>query len=265
MLRNTLFTLALTLLFISPIYATPIDSASMDNADILAYKENGQLSVKYVARDEEAQQKEQLFIKCIAFSLQQLSKGVNKNEIITNYLDPVLNYYQSKYSNNNQNIYSADNPSEAFLYATKLDGEHKNSLVISNNLAESNYLKGFILIESGQFNEGEKLLIKAVKLAPFNAKYLLEYGFALQRAKKWDQALEIFKLVQEWAAISHPDRVQAFKSSAQRSIAYCLVEQGQLDEAEAIYRELLKNDPKDNKSQNELDYIQSLRTKTPQQ
>ena len=49
--------------------------------------------------------------------------------------------------------------------------------------------------------------------------------------------------------------------SAWRGEGYCLVEQGKLDEAEAIYRKALEANPKDQKSQGELRYIEGLRKK----
>ncbi|MDP3903922.1 MAG: hypothetical protein Q8Q40_08095 [Methylococcaceae bacterium] len=44
-----------------------------------------------------------------------------------------------------------------------------------------------------------------------------------------------------------------------RSIGITLIETGQLDEAEAIYRQLLAENENDEKSRNELAYIQKLR------
>jgi Flp pilus assembly protein TadD len=46
---------------------------------------------------------------------------------------------------------------------------------------------------------------------------------------------------------------------AWRGQGYCLVEQGKLNEAEAMYRKCLALDPKDNKARGELEYIQGLR------
>jgi Flp pilus assembly protein TadD len=46
---------------------------------------------------------------------------------------------------------------------------------------------------------------------------------------------------------------------AWRGKAYCLVEQGHLDEAEQLYHKCLELDPNDSKAKNELKYIASKR------
>ena len=57
------------------------------------------------------------------------------------------------------------------------------------------------------------------------------------------------------------DWADAYLMKAYASIELCLVEQGKLDEAEAIYRKALEANPKDQKSQGELRYIEGLRKK----
>jgi tetratricopeptide (TPR) repeat protein len=85
-----------------------------------------------------------------------------------------------------------------------------------------------------------------------------EKGFALNREKKFDQALAVFQDGSKTVGITPIDRARL-----ERGEGLALTEMGKLDEAEAAYKDSLKDEPGNQRAMNELVYIARLKAGGP--
>lgn len=260
---KTLFLILMTQLLLASNLALAEDSVTATQAlttmDIQAMSHNGKLEMTPIARNENDLKLDKKFQVAIEDGLHYLSTYGQSNAVITGSFDPVLKYFDDKYRRSDFKIFSAHSSEAALLYAMKGATEHEKVLVISKTWAEANYAKGFALFELGQLGEAKYYLTKALALSPFNATYLFELGQILLREKNWQQALIVFKSGKQWLSLTEPSVKTMLQAGLDRSIGITLIETGQLDEAEAIYRQLLTENDNDEKSRNELAYIQKLR------
>ena len=129
-------------------------------------------------------------------------------------------------------------------------------------------LSGALLLRNGtKFSEaaGKADLDALLALRPDNAQALNERGYYYQREKNWQAAAADFeKAAESSQLIEEPAVRQKMSAAAQRGLAFTLTERGRWQEAEAIYQKLLKEDPQDERSRHELEYIRQQRAKHPQ-
>ena len=85
-----------------------------------------------------------------------------------------------------------------------------------------------------------------------------EKGFALGRAKKFDQSLAVYQGGLKTVGIQPVDRARL-----ERGEGFVLTEMGKLDEAEAAYKDSLKDEPNNPRAINELSYIARLKAGGP--
>lgn len=260
---KTLFLILMTQLLLASNLALAEDSVTATQAlatmDIQAMSRNGKLEMTPIVRSKEDIKLDQKFQSAIVDGLSHIKSEDQANSAITETFDPILKYFDDKYRRSDFKIFSAHSSEAALLYAMKGATEHEKVLVISKTWAEANYAKGFALFELGQLGEAKYYLTKALALSPFNATYLFELGQILLREKNWQQALITFKSGKQWLSLTEPSVKTMLKAGLDRSIGITLIETGKLDEAEAIYRQLLTENDNDEKSRNELAYIQKLR------
>lgn len=178
-------------------------------------------------------------------------------EAITNIIDPMIAHYEGIYSNESRKIYCARTPSEESAYLSESRPEKQEAIVLGPQYSRAYYIKAYALFELERPAEARANLDKALKLSPLNANYLNESAFLRQREKNWEDSRKQFMRAAECARDYSPEPDQASElSRALRGQGYALIEQGQLDEAEAIYRECLKIDPNDKIAMDELEYTQ---------
>jgi len=237
---------------------------SLANMDIQAVSHNGKLEITPIERNAENIDLDKKFQTAIADGLNYLSTyqtnmANQANKVITASFDPILQYFDDKYRDSSFKVFAAHSNEAALLYAMKGATENDKVLVISKTWAEAAYAKGFALFELGQLGEAKYYLTKALGLSPFNATYLFELGQVLLREKNWPEALANFKAASQWASLSEASLKPVLKAAADRSAGYALTEMGRLDEAEAIYRQVLTVNENDQKARAGLDYIQKIR------
>ena len=143
--------------------------------------------------------------------------------------------------------------------------EKQEAIVIEPIWAHAYFLKGYASLDLGRKDEAEKWLNKALELSPANSGYNSELGHLYQLERKWKESAELYKKAEEYANSTSPESVKIIELlRAKRGMAYVLVEQGNLEEAKKIYKECLASDPNDEKSKQELKYIQQLESKNGQ-
>jgi tetratricopeptide (TPR) repeat protein len=127
--------------------------------------------------------------------------------------------------------------------------------------AYSYYLKGYALIELGNYTDAKPLIEKAIEMMPQNAQFLSELGHIYQVEKNWDTQIEVFQRAEKAATTLPKENGSANLARAWRGIAFALTEQGKLDESTGYYKKCLELNPNDQTAVSELRYIQQLRAK----
>jgi len=178
------------------------------------------------------------------------------------YFDKVAATYEEKYRDSPTRVRCARWSVESLMYLAEAANEQKNTTVLSANWAYAYYLKAYALQELGRLPEAKALLERAITLSPRNAQFLSELGSVYQREKNWPMGLQTYKTAESSAReFSPPNTKDAELAAAWRGIAYILVEQNQLDDAEKLYRQCLELNKNDTKASNELRYVLGLKAK----
>jgi tetratricopeptide (TPR) repeat protein len=173
--------------------------------------------------------------------------------------DQVIAANESRHRNDQDMVFSARSMTEALLYTTLAATQKKSAVVLNGNWASAEFLKAYALVDLSRGDEAKPFLDKAIALSPMNAQFLAERGEWYKSRKDWPHAYADFEAAATDADFS-PDEVKSFeKRRGWRGMAFVRTEQGQLDEAEKLYKQCLKMDPSDENAQHELEYIKSLR------
>jgi tetratricopeptide (TPR) repeat protein len=189
-----------------------------------------------------------------------LHKGAPQKGI-TDYFDPVIEHYKKIYEGETKRIYSAQNQMQAFIYVALPDEKKVGTAVIDGTWADAYLMKAYALTELGKLREAQKALESAIALSPMNSQYLSELAYTYQALKDCDKSIATYEQAASMAELASDDTTKTTDlTRAWRGQGYCLVEQGKLEEAEAMYQKSLALDPKDDKSKGELNYIQGLKS-----
>lgn len=158
-------------------------------------------------------------------------------------------------------IFSARSTQEMLLYAILATKQKRDAVMLGPNWSTALFLKGFALVDLGRGDEAKPFFDRAIALAPMNAQFLAERGEWFKARRQWAAAYEQFKMAADDADFA-PEADKSFeKRRALRGMAYVRSEQGKLDEAENLDREVLKIDPSDQTALHELEWIREQRAK----
>jgi Flp pilus assembly protein TadD len=174
-------------------------------------------------------------------------------------LDRAIAAEAARHAGETRQIYCAHTPEESLLYTMTAADERKAAIVIEPTWCMAIFLKGFALIDLNRPDEARPLFEQALAMAPMNAQFLAELGEWHKGHREWDRAYALFEKALEGAIFSTPDIRSNHKTRALRGMAFVLIEQGKLDEAERRLRECLQIDPNDEHAKNELQYISEQR------
>jgi tetratricopeptide (TPR) repeat protein len=201
------------------------------------------------APDEAAQ------IKHLLAARQLMTAGSPEN--VLTEIEPVIKYYEEKYSHEPAKVYCSRSNLEttAYLLLHTATGNGK-AIVIGVEWSMAYYIKSYALVEQGSLAEARQSLAKAIELAPFNSFYLCEMGHIYQAEKNWTEALKTFELAEQYTRDFTPEDVKGLHlARSLRGQGYTLIALGKLNEAETKYRECLKLDARDQMALDELKYI----------
>jgi tetratricopeptide (TPR) repeat protein len=158
-------------------------------------------------------------------------------------------------------VYCARSPAESLLYAGMGAEAKKEVVVFGPDWSMAIFLKGFSLIDLQRPDEARPLFERAVAMSPMNAQFLGELAEWHKSARDWGEAYALFERASAAAEFS-PDEMKSHdKRRALRGMGFVLIEQGRLDEAEALFRKVLDMDPNDSGAKSELQYIDDQRAK----
>ena len=151
-----------------------------------------------------------------------------------------------------------DNGSGSFKSGT--DGP-PTVAVIGPAWATAYLMKGYALVELGRLAEAHEALEHAIALSPQNSQYLAELAYLYQAEKQWQLSLATYARAEQAAHFAPEQARKEHEGRALRGQGFALTELGRLDEATAFYRKALELDPQDQRSLNELRYIEQQRRK----
>lgn len=191
-----------------------------------------------------------------------LLRARKAQEAITAYFDRVIAHYESKYREEDRQIYCTRNTAEMLGVLAKhaVETPQKGAIAISSLWCDAHYLKAYAHIELAQIAEAKNSLEQAVSRAPFNSQYISELAVIYLKEKNWSKALETYQAAEKVSDVApdEPSKRQQL-ARARRGMGYALIELKRLDEAEAKYTQCLDADPNDSLSRNQIEYIRRLR------
>jgi len=177
--------------------------------------------------------------------------------------DKAIAYYESTYRKSDVLAYASRSAPESLLYAMQGYKEKTPAQVYGIEWSLAYFLKGFALVDLHRIPEARAAYDAAIKLSPRNSAYLSERAEADIAERNWQSALEIFQKALDATDLSPPERKTAETTRALRGMAFAQIELGNLDMAKALHERVLQLDPGNEKSLNELRYIQNQKTRYP--
>ncbi len=183
-------------------------------------------------------------------------------DALTQAIDPAIVKADAKLAAESRKVYTARTMEESLLYMTTAATGGQSAVVYHVVWSQPYFLKGYILNELGRTADARLFIQRALDMAPMNAQYLIEMGNLETKAKDWDAGLKIFLKAEEAANVFTPQNTKAADlAKALRGQGFVYVEMNRLEEAEAIYRRCLSNDPNDKRAAGELQYVLQQRAK----
>lgn len=160
--------------------------------------------------------------------------------------------------------FCAGDMAETILYSAMAAAAKKDAAVFAPAQCMAIYLTAFALNEKQQTAGAIALLQKLVELSPANAQFAIELGFTLRasgdntKAKAaYEQALAAAEMAPD------QDNRKLYRAAARRGLGYLLIEAGDLDAAEAMYRKSQEDQPDSPVAKAELDFIRETRARKP--
>jgi tetratricopeptide (TPR) repeat protein len=179
---------------------------------------------------------------------------------IAAFYDPVIEHFARIYRDSGKRVYAARNQAQVFIYVALPNEEKKPVEVLDSTWSDAYLMKAYALTELRKFGDSQAALEKAIELSPLTAQYILELAYVYQAKGDCDRSIASYKQAESAAEMGSDDTSRtADLTRAWRGQGYCLVEQGRLDEAEALYKKSLALDPADTKAKSELEYIKKKR------
>lgn len=158
--------------------------------------------------------------------------------------------------------YAAANDAEARHYLAQAGKSGKKAEIIDGVWADIFYLRGYAHNELGDVEAGKAEYDFALELAPAHVMARNGRGNYYTLKREWDKAQADFRHAIEYNFTADEAERKFLIARAQRGLGYILIERGQLDEAEALYKQILADNPEDSKAQQELRYIAEQRSGT---
>jgi tetratricopeptide (TPR) repeat protein len=149
---------------------------------------------------------------------------------------------------------------QVLIYVALPDDKQVGTEVVDGTWADAYFQKAYALTELGKRDEAQAALESAIALSPMNSLYLSELAYTYQQSKDCDKSIATYDAAASMAELGSAEVTKtADLTRAWRGKGFCLVEQGELKEAEVMYEKSLALDPHDSKSEGELEYIHNLK------
>lgn len=178
-------------------------------------------------------------------------------------LDLIIADQEKAHRGETRQVYCSRSLVETMLYSGMGAKAAKGAVVLGPDWSMAIFLKGFSLIDLNRSDEAKPLFEKAIAMSPMNAQFLGELGEWYKNRRDWSKAYDLFQRARAAAEYSPADMKDHDLRRGMRGMGFILIEQGKLDEAEALFRKCLEIDPNDAGAKQELQYIAEQRAKRP--
>ena len=179
-------------------------------------------------------------------------------------LAPLLSRFDTLITDAKKNgqAYCGTNMGQIIAYSGMSLIQAENSVVFGPEVCQAYYYNSYALMDIGQKADALVSLQRLTELAPMNAQYFVELGYAYRVNGRNAEAMAAYKAALEKADLAGHDDEQKFaRAAAQRGIGYMLIEEGDLDGAESAYKASLTDDPTSQIAKSELKFIADQRQK----
>jgi tetratricopeptide (TPR) repeat protein len=177
--------------------------------------------------------------------------------------DEAIAAYRQHAADKKRRIYSARSLPETLLYTAEASRQGISADVLDLGYGYAWYVRAYALIELDRSDEALVALGEAIVLAPMNSQFQSELGNLHQERKDWTAAMAAYKAAQTASEFSPDELKRHDLGRALRGQGFVLIETGELDQAEAMYRKALELNPDDGSARHELEYIRQMRTAAP--
>ena len=158
-------------------------------------------------------------------------------------------------------VYCARTLQETLAVLLEATAAKRDAIVVDATRCDVYFLKGFALVDLGQSEAARALLERAVAMGPHNPQYRNELAESYKASRDWAKSNELFlQAAADARTYFEPNSFQLRR--AMRGVGFTLIELGKLAEAEAMFNDVLKLDPSDERAKNELEYIRQQRSQT---
>ena len=192
----------------------------------------------------------------------------NEPERAITLIEPVLASYDAEFSDKQNAVYCASKHEDTMFFLSaatmaadaSVDKHATRTYVLDLDWCQALWLKGYALSDLQRYAEAEPYLRRAAEMAPREAQFLCELGFAKLRLRQPQAALQLYKDAEPLAEGTGELR-DYWTLKSWFGQAYALIDLGKLDEAEDYLDKMIKLDPGNEKATNELKYIAEQRKK----
>ena len=159
-------------------------------------------------------------------------------------------------------VFCADDVGQMALYTALAAAQKKPGVVFGPALCDALFFKAYALTELERKPEAVAALERLVSLAPMNAHYFVELGYAYRVNGQLDKAQAAYQQAIDQAH-SSTDKAgeKRYRAAGWRGLGYLLIDEGKLDEADKAYRQSQQDDPDSPVATSELAFIAKQRAK----
>lgn len=190
-----------------------------------------------------------------------LMKAGNQTGAIAILDSMIAEFEKAHPANPDLMVFSASNLTQTIYYSGITAALKKNGVVVDGDWAMAYFLKGFALIDLNRADDAFPYLDKAVALSPGDAQFLAERGEWYKSHRQWDKAFTDFKAAVDASAFSDDSMKAKHKSRGLRGMGFVRIEQGDLKQAEKLFKQSLEVEPGNPGALSELEYIKSRKSK----
>jgi Flp pilus assembly protein TadD len=179
---------------------------------------------------------------------------------------PVLESFEADFAKNypdrqKTDLFCAETSEQTLTLTLQGSTAGKDTVVLNRSYCEMLFITGFAMIDAGQQEGAGAYLQKASEMSPLNAHFMNEYAEWHKSKRDWKTSFALFKNAREISSFTPEEVRKETEARSMRGMGFNMIELGDLDGAEKLFKESLKLTPGNSNAVGELVYIEELRKK----